>query len=576
MMEKLKSAILAVLVALSLVQSYFLTYQVPGLGATVRTEQDYVNAEPMGREEQLEHLVFPEQMVLHFGRSRHTVLHPDDTFYNLIYGALQSREFGGFRRETVYSVDWDVIRDRDTGVELRFGTGIPVELLRKSLKLDDEPGMADELINRIWIYKKHDSDEVMTYFFSADGRTVFEAVKADLTVSDVDDYVGFGEYWTLYEPTPDGLYIPTRPVKSVEAVIGYETYSPELMRRNLFFDPAVTRALEKRGDSQIYTDGKRGLRVEQDGKWLEYTDPAAPQEGRVSQSEHVYASVQFVNEHGGWDGRHRLASAEVDGERGYVEFQQYYGTYPIVTVAPFRFGYMSLTLQQGVVVEYERSLITLRERPESKQVRWLPGGEALERALQGYDRRSEVKALYPALQALPAEEGLIRFEPVWAVRLTDGTQHILLGGMPPSFDGSALGTEVLVQPDEEAGAGEDGRDAEGAQDETGSSGRSAGGNTAERNGDSGDANSAERSGDPGTEPDEAQEGAVREREAGGGPVGGPDGGEAEAAILHPEAGAAVPLRGAGASRSGGAGHGLLQPSNLAGMKAVFEQAGGDG
>src|SRR5690242_1149725 len=128
-MDKLKTIVLTALVIMSLIQSYLLAYSMPGLGVTTSQQQGYVQSEPMGQEEKVENVIFPEDMVLHLGKGKHTVLYPATNFYNLIFGKIKSREFKGFQRSPAVVVDWDDIRDRDQGLELRFGRGVPVELL---------------------------------------------------------------------------------------------------------------------------------------------------------------------------------------------------------------------------------------------------------------------------------------------------------------------------------------------------------------------------------------------------------------------------------------------------------------
>lgn len=427
-MEKFKTWMLTILVVLSLLQSYLLAYSMPGIGATISTTQDYVNTVLMGSEENVENLIFPEDLVLHMGEGRHTVLYPAMNFYDRIYERIRGREFKGFQRSSISAVNWDEVRDLDQGVELRFGRGVPVELLSKVIKLEGDLLFLSDVIDRIWIFKKNESNEVRTYFFSADSNTVYESVRADLTAQDIGTYVGFGEYQTLYAPVEDEIYIPLGPVQSVEALVGYRSYSAEQMQGNLFFDPAVTRAISNRSGSQIYTDGKRGLQVDQNGKWISYTDPVARQEVEDNISENVYASIGFINQHGGWDGLHRFVyPGPIDSTQAQmIRYQQYYGNYPIVPKEPFLFGDIRLRLQQGAVSEYERSLLTLEDRAEHKAVRWLPGGEMLEKALADYARRGEATALYPALIASPQGDGQIQFEPAWVVRLTDGTQEVLM------------------------------------------------------------------------------------------------------------------------------------------------------
>ncbi|MFF2483545.1 YycH family regulatory protein [Paenibacillus sp. NPDC058071] len=454
MIEKAKTMLLVLLVSISLVQSYMLAYSMPGLGATVKTEQDIINAEPLGMPSDLDSVIAPEEMIIHFGSDKHTVLYPGTTFYDMILrGRIQGREFKGFQRNPVSVLNWDEVRRNDMGVELRFPNGLPIDLLKKLLKVQGDLLFLNEMIDRIWIFKTSDTEVVRTFFFTADGETVYESTQADLTVRDVQDYVGFGEYQTKYAVTSDGIYLPSKPIQSVESIYGYETYSPDLMQRNLFFDPATTKALKDRNGSQIFTDGKRGLQVEQNGMWIIYTDPAASQSVDNLLGENVFASVEYVNSHGGWDGSHLFVNTEYvgDGKAGrVVQFQQYLDHYPVIPAPHFQYGRIRLTMQQRFVTEYTRSLITLAKKADSREPRWLPGGDDLKAALDQYERRSEAVRVFPALQAEPQlEERKLKFSPVWVVQLADGTQDVLLhayprGYVPPKSDEDD-------EPDKESG-----------------------------------------------------------------------------------------------------------------------------
>ncbi|MBM7567907.1 YycH family regulatory protein [Paenibacillus sacheonensis] len=433
MIDKAKTLLLTALVILSLVQSYLLAYSMPGLGVTKSPQQGYLPSEPIGEESKVENVIFPEDMVLHLGKSKHTVLYPASNFYNLIFGKIKSREFKGFQRMTSASVDWDEIRDRDQGLELRFARGVPMELLSKVLKLEGDTPFMNDVVNRIWIYKSSDRDEVRTYFFSADKLTVYESVKADLTAQDVQMYVGYGEYQVNYKRLGNDIYLPEGPVESSATIVGFDSYTTETMQSYTFLDPGVTRAISDRNGSQIYTDGKRGLQIEQNGRWLSYTDSVAAQGQGDNESENVYSAIQFVNQHGGWDGLHRFVYADQFGDAQVLKFQQYYGSYPLVPMDPFLFGNMKLRLQDGTVSEFERSMLTLKKKPEQRSVRWLPGGEMLADAFANYPRKADVVAVYPALLVTPSSDNSLALDPIWAVRFNDDSQEKLLDAIPGGY-----------------------------------------------------------------------------------------------------------------------------------------------
>lgn len=432
MMDKIKSVLLAVLVALSLVQSYFLAYSMPSMEAKVKTEQDYVQSEPLGPQQEVAKLLFPEQIVLHMGGDKHTVFFPDNTaYYDLILKKLQGREFKGFQRDSVQAVDWDEVRRQDQGVELRFGRAVPFQLLQRVFKIDDFLFSGDS-IDRIWIFARQDTGEVRTFFFSSDGRYVYESLRADMTVGDVATNVGFGQYWTPYQTTDGQYYIPEKPYSWLnEMQVPVTRYTSEQMQRSLFFDPGITRSIQERKDgNQIYTDGKRGLKVEQAGGWMSYTDPAATTAAQNDLVDNIVGAVQFVNQHGGWNGQYCLGlPADPEADNSVIRFQQYYNHVPIISGGRMTFGYMQLTLQQGTVTSYERSLLLLDAKAVNKRNRILPGGVELRALINQAALGSRVEALYPAYRPSLSKD-VMTLHPVWVVRLANGSVKIVAESKP--------------------------------------------------------------------------------------------------------------------------------------------------
>ncbi|XID91663.1 YycH family regulatory protein [Paenibacillaceae bacterium WGS1546] len=434
MIEKGKTALLFLLVVLSLYQSYLLAYSKPLLEVKVKTELDYVKAEPLGDEQDVKDLIFPEQMVIHLGEDKHTVFYPNTSpFYKLILEKLKVREFKGLQRDSRQSVDWDLVRRENQGVELRFAKPVPFELLQKAFKIDGDFLFYKDSIDRIWIYTSKLRDEVRTFFFSADGRNVYEAQKADLTVGDVEGYVGFGQYWDPYTIFGDDQYVPERPIaRMLEMEVAFTRYTTEQMKDNLFIDPDRTRTIpSSQPGATFYTDSKRGLKIEQDGTWLSYTDTVAPTEGDNDPIDNLLAAVSFVNQHGGWNGTHLLVR-EVGREAGseLIRFQQYYRETPLVADAATNFGYMQLTMKQGLVTSYNRSIVVLDNEVKNKKLRELPGGEPLREILKSMGAGGgDVEAIFPAYRPILKEDSVV-LSPVWAARLANGEVKVVAESAP--------------------------------------------------------------------------------------------------------------------------------------------------
>jgi len=248
MMERLKTALLIGLVILSLVQSYLLVYSFPEIGATVRTEQEYISPERMGDPLRIDEVLYPEDMVLHMGGDRHAVLYPETGYYIRIYDQIASGEYRNFQRIPYAMRDWDELRRNTQGVELRFGGAMPVALLQKTMQLDGDILFLNDAIDRIWLMRRNfpGRNVAEIYFFSADGETVYMAARSPLTADEIADLAGLGSYMPAYALWRGDIYLPEEPIETVAYSFGYTSFSPQQMQRSLFFDPNKTRYLEDR------------------------------------------------------------------------------------------------------------------------------------------------------------------------------------------------------------------------------------------------------------------------------------------------------------------------------------------
>jgi regulatory protein YycH of two-component signal transduction system YycFG len=424
MKEKVKSIILVLLVLGSLVESYYLMYRLPGSDSVIKSATNYIKTEYMGPESNVESLIYPDTMVIHMGANKHTIFYPDSTFYNLIFSRLEGRSFSSFQRRSLQELNMAEIRSQNPGIELTFGSGVPVTLLQRVMQIQPDSLLQAEQIDRIWIYNVSNESKAHALFFSTEGDVVYEAGKADLTVQDVQQHVDFGLTWTPYTSQGGSYYIPESGIDMVETTLSMDAYTTEQMQRSLFFDSSITRNIKEKDGSEIYTDSKRSLQVRQEQKWMSYSDPAALPDGEADVDKEVLAAVDFVNQHGGWNGNYRLSLAGGGTDQNEVEFQQYYGNYPILERPQFQYGMIKLNLHQGTVSTYERSLIYMKSEEPKKEMKMLSGGDELRAKLKVITELSVIVDLYPAYLPTRSEEGL-HLTPVWAVSLQSGAVMVL-------------------------------------------------------------------------------------------------------------------------------------------------------
>lgn len=424
MKESMKSWFLTFLILCSLLQSYFLIYRLPGVDSIVRSENNYIPTVNIGSQLNVESMLYPSELVIHLGQNKHSVLYPESTFYNLIYSRLQGRQFDGFQRYNLANTKWDEIRKQNQGIELEFENGIPVTLLSRVMQVYPDTLFEGESVDRVLIYNTENDDRVKAFFFSSQGNVVYEATKVDFTVQDIAQMIDFGREWVPYK-MKDNYYIPQKSIDMVQTGLNIGLYSTDQMQRSLFFDPSLTRYVREKDGSEIYTDSKRSLQVKQDRNWINYTDPAAPAASQNTPSRNVLSAIDFVNQHGGWSGKYRLAQIVGSLEDKHrIVFEQYhgsgqYGAFPVLDLASFHYGVITLEMRQGTITGYERSLIYLEEEVWEKKIVALSGGENLEKKLAVLANEADIKALYPAYLPSLTKQGLL-LQPVWVAKLSNG------------------------------------------------------------------------------------------------------------------------------------------------------------
>jgi regulatory protein YycH of two-component signal transduction system YycFG len=433
MISRLKTVILILLVLGSLVQTYLLVYSSPKFEPINQTE--YVTTELDGTQAQVTDLLFPEQIILHLGNKRHTVLPMNHLFYKMIYDDfLKKREFGGFRKVSSLAsfVNWEEVRNNHQGFEVRFKEGIPLTLLKGILQIKEDSPVDNDVINRVWIYIKDSSkEEVKSYFFSDSTNTLYESVKADVDAKNVERYVGLGEYLgtlTPYHTLNGDYYLPDTPIAGSNMQVPYTQFTADQLKRNLFADPAMTRSVPVKDGSQIFYDGKRGLQLKADQHLFTYTDPIiTPAESKNDIRENLGSAVQFINQHGGWNSSYlysQLIEKPSGGPQNLV-FRQYVNSYPVINAKQDSLGFIRIELQKGVVSSYERSLVNLNLRtPEMKETS-LVGGKDLDALIAAYPDRAAIQDVFPAYQAVVVNDQTVELVLRWAVELRDGTHDFL-------------------------------------------------------------------------------------------------------------------------------------------------------
>lgn len=410
MKEKLKTLILAVLVVTSLLQSYMLAYNRPNLLPANPTE--YIKADLKGEQKDIDQLLFPQDIVIHFGEERHTMLYPNDTFYTMILERISDKQLYTVREARLHYTELERLRQETKGIEIRYKTGIPYSILQKKLNLEAEIFAEGTRIETFWFTASTTEEKVNLLILTNNG--IYQADRVELSVKELDQFVQFGEHLhPAFKLLSGELYIPEESLKVAPRVrLSYELYTSEQLRNSLFVDPSISRSILQQDGTEIITDGKRGLHIDHRLNWINYSDPVAPMDSESDIETDLYSAVQFVNQHGGWNGKYMLSRLPT-GFVQQIRFLQFYESLPIIAKPSAQYGYIQVTMRRRMATGYERSLINIESASAVKTAYELYGGVELEEKLQqlGLER---IVSVFPAYEPFISEE-YIELIPRWAV-----------------------------------------------------------------------------------------------------------------------------------------------------------------
>lgn len=425
MKESIKSLLLFVLVAASLIQTYMLAYSKPYYEQV--DEPEYIQPELIGTRADAMELIYPTDIVLHLGDGQHVVLYPQNVFFNEIFNKIRMRSFGGFRQIERIAVDWFTFRERSRGVEIRFEDSIPAAVLSSIMEIEGQLPDREDNFDKIWITTNESGEEIRTFFINSWDNVTYEVTKADLTSKDIEQFVSFGDQYPVkyrslsWSGILRTLYIPKTDLEMVSVKLNAEAFASEQLQKSLFVNPGITRKLMERDGTEIYTDGKRGLQIYHDRFWMSYSDPNAPMASAADLSNQLLAAVQFVNMHGGWNGDYRVERYAISSDQEYL-FRQYYRQYPIIDLNPQPFGMIKVVMNNGIVSLYERSILMLTDVWGEREAAQLPGGEILQAKIAEHPERSMIERVFPAYRPVLNEDHIL-LTPIWVIEMANGSKE---------------------------------------------------------------------------------------------------------------------------------------------------------
>lgn len=347
---------LIVLVVISLFLSFTIWSRVPGHISATRMIQDEKKADPALA-------VSPEKILVYLGNSFNTMLKTSspqyDETWNFYKKFLASQWI--INPEPMENINREYFTHKK-GLEMFFPAPLPAPFLKQlfNISTQDTSLLDGKLILSVLLV---DDGELSGYLTDSDG-SFYRIGKGGNTgelnniIKQINDsnpplYAGLTADVNL--KVKGDVYVSLLPYELPVYSLKSEPISEEHIAAKFFEDFSVTRRIEERDGTVIYTDGQQGLRIYDDGA-IEYNLPVS-REQRKSQSlyEAFKTAIDFIAAHGGWPKGAYLSSYEIknasSGPAYSFRFKIRVNGFRIVNLN----DYMNVTVEGSQVKNYYRN-----------------------------------------------------------------------------------------------------------------------------------------------------------------------------------------------------------------------------
>lgn len=441
-LEHLKSAVLVILIALSVLLTFSIwTYTPPYATVGDTPVVDIAIAE----KKRTSDIIKPYRMLV------------SNSGAAGVKGSLQSTEMENLTSlMRTWTLDMPRLVDNEPTVEeinafireenqlvFYYPTEIPIQSFRQVLSFNDQ-AVPDFSFNHLIVHWENDEGDIDMHinFLNSVSQRIF---RSNVLEVDVMEFLSRVEDMDRRLPifneiTREGiqsLYVSSVQVPLEEYTFGMEEVSPEKFKNALFSNPNLVRSNPVGTSSQQYTDDSALMNIEYGPRRISYVHPASETELPGDSATLLANSIEFVNEHEGWTDDYRLTRINEVGQQ--ISFQMHLKGLPVYsdTMATDMIQYWGIEQ----VYRYIRPYYTLNQSSPFRTTRkQLPSGQFIYDYLEtqktvDMNLVTDIKPGY-YVKRDPAQPILI-LEPYWFYQVGETWIRIV----PEATGGGAIGLE---------------------------------------------------------------------------------------------------------------------------------------
>ncbi|MDB5083686.1 MAG: hypothetical protein JWN30_572 [Bacilli bacterium] len=333
-LERMKTSVLCLLVASSLVLSYALWNDTP-VSDSSPVAITYTPASALGPGKTVNQVALPAEIVIHEGDDGHVVLRPFTDPFNQALDLLKK----------IAVTDWvpiDFTDDLWHKISSSKAITVKDELPPASDRTDHALGLPlpANVQQTAWLhYYKEGSDLRIIVQSGLKAYTSKAILPIDL--NSITDKFSQEPVYSQYGTRLNPYYLPTNPLQVLEEHFTIKAYQVQPLVNSFFVDLSLIRTIKEPSGNQIYTDGARGVQMDLAGQTISYTNYSlqAGSGGRSTANlldNGLKSALDFTNSHGGLNGNFRVSLGDAkelvsaaDASQHEFTFRKYVDGFPV-------------------------------------------------------------------------------------------------------------------------------------------------------------------------------------------------------------------------------------------------------
>ncbi|UOF91715.1 two-component system activity regulator YycH [Fodinisporobacter ferrooxydans] len=426
MWERLKSWLLAALVMMSLVLTFTIWTSIPTNGPidqpTILTTVSY------GRDKTVNQLVFPDQIIAHFGANKHAVLRPQSDGYASILRELQKSSIYDIKPIQFTNEEWKRAVNGHS-IEMQFSWDVPFDIVSHLF-----PGIkiveTKPTCRRIFITADSNFQNMRIIFMNIHnvGTSSYIAhvnMAGESFATLLHQLQSKEPNYVLYGFTMEqSYYLPERQLQLPIYTYRLESFNVDQLTNSFFVDPSLTKKINERDGSFIKTDGSRGVSFSPQLARVQFTDPVTNWKNEaVLPEKQIGQAITFANDHGGIPDYSQISMENPNysvGPDSTYTIQEYIDGIPVEGAL----GSIQVRLQGNEVTEFQRSDLYLGMQMKKSFQNALSASELLDRLTKGQSiSENSITQIMLVFLPIRNDKKQMQLEPVYKITQSSGGIH---------------------------------------------------------------------------------------------------------------------------------------------------------